>query len=421
MGYSRNPLRYFRSMAEKHGDPFVMPTLFGTWFVTGNPDAIKTIYTADPAIYDSFIGDSLEAIAGAGSLVVIAGDRHRRERKLLMPHFHGERMRSHGARIREIALRHAATWRRGEPFVLHDTTMALSLDVIIELVFGVHEPERVARFREAVLARDKATTPFVVFFKKLRRNFGGVGPWARFRRAAAALDALFEEELAARRTGAAGDRTDILQHMIEARYEDGTPMSDRSIMDELITIAVAGHETTAITLAWIWYWLCRNPDARARLLAEVEGLGADPAPDAIAKLPYLDAVCMETLRLTHPGTDVMRQLNQPLQVLDYELPAGIGINVCIPLLHQRAELFPEPEVWRPERFLERTFTPFEFVPFGGGHRRCLGAAFALYEMKIALATLLPRYPLRLATDAPIEPVRWNVFMAPKGGVRVVLD
>ena len=419
-GYARNPLRYFIRQARRHGDPFLMKTMFGTWFVTGDPEAIKTVYTADPSIYDSFIGDALEAIAGEHSLVVIAGDRHRAERKLLMPHFHGERMRAHGARIREIALRHAESWRPGKPFVLHDSLMLVSLDAIIELVFGVHERERIEQFRRAILARDKATTPSLVFFKGLRRNFGGIGPWAKFRRAAARLDALFLEEIAARRTGS-GERTDILHHLLAARYEDGEPMPDRAILDELLTIAVAGHETTAITLAWAFYWLCRNPELRTRLLDEIAGLGADPSPDAISKLPYLDAVCLETLRLTHPGTDIMRQLNRPLEVAGYRLPAGLGINVCIPLLHRRPELFPEPERFRPERFLERTFSPFEFVPFGGGHRRCLGAAFAMYEMKIVLATILPRYPLRLASDRELEPVRWNVFMAPRGGVKVVLS
>jgi len=419
-GYARNPLQYFLAAAKKYGDPFLMRTMFGTWFVTGHPEAIRTVYGADPSIYDSFIGDALAAIAGEHSLVVIQGERHRKERKLLMPHFHGQRMRAHGERIREIALRHAAAWPAGAPFVLHDSLALISMDVIIELVFGVHAPERIAQFRDALLARDAATSPMIVFFKGLRRRFGGLGPWARFQRAARRLDDLFLAELAARR-GGDGERDDILQQLLGARYEDGAPMPDRAILDELITVAIAGHETTAITLAWAFYWIARDPAVRARLLDELAALGPEPAPEAIASLPYLEAVCHETLRLTHPGTDIMRQLNRPLKVLDYELPAGVGINTCIPLLHRREDLYPEPDRFRPERFLERTFSPFEFVPFGGGHRRCLGAAFAMYEMKLVLATLLPRFPLRLARDQALAPVRWNVFMAPKGGVRVIRD
>jgi cytochrome P450 len=248
-----------------------------------------------------------------------------------------------------------------------------------------------------------------------------VGPWARFRRAVSRLRALVQEEIDARRAAAAQGREDILSLMMSARFDDGSAMSDDELKDQLHLLLFAGHETTATALAWAFYWLHRQPEDLALLLAEVDALGPRPEPEAVASLPYLDAICQETLRIHPVVADVGRRLVRPLDVMGYTVPAGTLVMVSTLLLHDRPDLYPEPQRFRPARLLERKFSPFELVPFGGGARRCIGAAFALYEMKIVLSTLLRARRFRLASDAPVLSTRRGITMGPKGGVTMILE
>jgi cytochrome P450 len=206
--------------------------------------------------------------------------------------------------------------------------------------------------------------------------------------------------------------------MLAARYDDGSAMSDQDIRDELFTLFFAGHESTALAIAWAFYLVHRHAAARERLLAEINGV---EDPDAIAALPFLDAVCQETLRMYPLVPQVSRKLLQPMTLKGYELPAGTGVAAAVCLTHKREELYPEAAEFRPERFLGRKYSAFEFLPFGGGARRCIGAAFANYEMKIVLATILKSHKLRLASDAPIVPVRSSITLGPAGGVPMVLE
>jgi cytochrome P450 len=208
--------------------------------------------------------------------------------------------------------------------------------------------------------------------------------------------------------------------MVGARYEDGTGMSDTKLRDELRVLLFAGHETTAVALAWAFYQIHRQPSVRERVLAEIDALGPDPEPEAIAALPYLDALCHETLRYHTIFPEVGRMLRRPLKLRGYQLPAGVAVIAAASILHAREEIYPEPRRFRPERFLERPPGPYEFIPFGGGSHRCLGASFAMYEMKIVIATLLRRCELRLASSEPIQTVRRGITMGPKGGVPMVV-
>ena len=228
---------------------------------------------------------------------------------------------------------------------------------------------------------------------------------------------MVREEIAARRD-APGE--DILSLMLAARYDDGEAMTDPQIRDELLTLLAAGHETTAIALAWAMYWLHRDPAALERLRAELATLGDEPDPEAIAQLPYLEAVCNETLRLYPIVPLAPRTLRQPMTLGEHEIPAGVNVGACTVLVHRHPALYPDPDSFRPERWLARKFAAWEFTPFGGGIRRCIGAAFAVYEMKQVLAAILPRHRLRLADDAAIGPARRNITLGPRGGVRMIL-
>jgi cytochrome P450 len=326
-------------------------------------------------------------------------------------------MRSYGQIIRESALRRAAAWKVGEPFVMQRTTQAISLDIILRAVFGLTDPTRLSQFERALVDVLDALSPAMLFSPLMQRDLGPLTGWRRFSRLRADGEALVRAEVAARRDRPGGD--DILSLMLAVRDEDGRGMADDELLDELNTLLLAGHETTAIALAWAFYWLLRTPDALARLQSELAELGDDPDPEAVAALPFLDAVCHEVLRLYPIIPMAPRTLLRPLKLGRYDLAPGTSIGVAISLIHEHPDLYPEPDRFKPERFLGRKPSPFEFVPFGGGHRRCIGAAFAMYELKLALAAIVPAYRLKLLSDVPARPVRRNLSLGPRGGVAVV--
>jgi cytochrome P450 len=330
-------------------------------------------------------------------------------------------MRAYGAIMAESAQRAAAAWTTGAPFKMLATTQDISLDVILQAVFGLrYGSPRGQAVREAVVRFVGSIRPQFIFMRWMRRDFFGWSSWARFKKAGEHLDSLLYALMAERRSDP-GESDDILNLMMNARYEDGGAMSDVELRDELLTLLFAGHEATAIALAWAFYWLHRESDEMGRVLAELDALGPSPDAEAIAALPYLDAVCQEALRI-HPVTpEILRVLVKPLQLLEWTLPAGTAVMASAIMLHRREDLYPEPTHFRPSRFLERKFTSFEHIPFGGGARRCIGAAFALYEMKIVLATILRSRRLRLASASKVKPVRRGLTMGPAGGVRMIDD
>lgn len=416
--YTRDPYRFFVEMAEEYGDPFTIHAVNGSVAMTGNPAGAQQIFAADSDAFVPFGAEVSRPLLGDSSMLLLSGERHRKERKLLMPAFHGERMRAYGETIRAAAHAAASTWLKGQTFVFQDSSQWISLEVIIRAVFGVVDPARVEAVRQAILEFVAATVPSFMFFPFLQRDFLGMGPWARFQRARRRIGFLIAAELAARRSRPEELGDDILSRMLAARHDDGSGMSDSEIHDELLTLLFAGHETSGIALAWSIYWLHRNPDRLEKLLAELDTAGERPEPEVVARLPYLEAVVHETLRLYPIAPDAPRMLARPLELLGYTLPAGAGVAVATGLLHIRPDLYPEPHAFRPERFLHKKFSPFEYTPFGGGHRRCLGAAFATYEMKLVLAALLRNYRLKLAEPREVKPGRRNVVLGPATGVRV---
>ena len=415
--YARDPLGFYADCARRFGDVFTIPTVLGPLVVCGAPEGVRSIFALPPESFSRWSTESVSPLLGEASLLLSGGARHARDRKLLTPPFHGERMRAYGAVMRESTLREAASWASGTPFSMQDAGSAISIDVILRAVFGVDEAAGLDELRAALLGALASMSPLLMLFPALRRPFGGIGPYARMIRVRDRLDALTYAAIARRRArGGGGD--DILGLMLSARYDDGSAMSDREVRDQLLTLVFAGHETSGIALAWAINWLERTPPVRDRLLADLAALGDDPAPAALAAAPYLEAVCLETLRLYPVVGEVIRLLRAPLTLASWTIPPGVPVSSCIALVHARADLYPDPEAFRPERFLDRKFAPHEYLPFGGGARRCIGAAFALYEMKVVLGTLLARYRFALAREQPERPVMRNLAMGPKGKVRL---
>jgi cytochrome P450 family 110 len=418
--YLRDPIGCLLPLAKKYGDPFLV-SLDRPMVFTGDPAGIKAIYTADPDTFEP-LNQDMGVFIGDRSLILLHGEEHKRARKLMMPPFHGARMRTYGETMIRLAEQHFAALQAGQTVSMVELFQELSLDIILQVVFGVKEPARMAELSRLLLEITNGISPLLGAFPALRREFGGIGPYARFmerrRRLHAQLDALID---AGRE---AGPREDILSLLLAARTEDGEPMADAEIRDQLILLVFAGHETTAIAMAWALYALHRpeNESALLRLREELSSLGPSPEPEQIAKLSYLDAVCDETLRrFPLAPAPSPRKLLRPFELSGYTLPAGVSVSAAIGLAHFREEVYPEPMRFRPERFLERQFTPFEFLPYGGGARRCLGAAMAHYEMRLVLGTVLRRYRLRLASLRPEKGVVRMANVAPARGVRMVVE
>jgi cytochrome P450 family 135 len=303
------------------------------------------------------------------------------------------------------------TWPVGEPFALRPHTQGITLEVILRAVFGLRDENRLALARR-VIGEFALRSQNVLLFPFLRRRFGRFSPWARFERARAGLDDFVYEEVAARRADASGEeREDVLSLLLEARHEDGKPMGDEELRDELVTVIGAGHETTATALAWAVDCLLHTPRALARL--------RDSIADDDDR--YLDAVIKEALRVRPVITDVARKLTTLTEIGGYRLPAGTFVVPAIAALHYREDLFPQPNEFRPERFLEEDGYRYSWIPFGGGIRRCIGAAFAQYEMRIVLRAIFERADLRAASRRRERVRVRNITSAPARGTRVVLE
>ena len=421
------PIDYLESMHQRYGDIFTMQTFgFPPTVCLSHPQAIQEVFTADPSLFDTATSNAiLQPLLGEYSLIQLDGTAHQRRRKLLMPPFHGERMRAYGNIICDITKEVINEWTVGKSFCIRSSTQEISLRVILRAVFGIDEGERFEQLRELYSAMlDSFNSPLsssLLFLKFLQKDLGSWSPWGRFLRKRQQIHELLIAEIRERQTQPNSSREDILSLMMSARDEEGQPMTEAELRDELMTLLFAGHETTASALAWAFYWIHHLPEVGEKLLNELDTLGQDPDPSVISKLPYLNAVCSETLRI-YPIVlfTFGRMVRSPLQIMGYHLEPGTVLAPCVYLTHHREDIYPEPKRFKPERFLERQFSPYEYLPFGGGNRRCLGYAFALFEMKLVLATVLSNIELVLADNRPVRPVRRGLTFSPSGGVPMVV-
>ena len=434
------PTRLLTHCARRFGATFTLRTATQppTIIVT-EPAAIREIFTGDPEVFRA--GDAariLEPVLGSGSVLLLDGARHARERKLLLPPFHGERLRAHAAVMQETARRILAGWPLGRPAPIHTAMQRITLEVILRSVFGFRPgPDMDAMC--ALLSRwaNRGSSLFgtaLLFLlpttpgsSPLRRALGLVSmreapasgldttrvlPWRRLVDDNRAVEAALREQIARRRAAPAGD--DVLSLLLAARDEDGRGLSEDDLRDELLTMLVAGHETTATALTWAIHHLLDHPDALARARAE-----AAASDDPLAERPWIEAVTRETLRLTPVVPMTARYLARPARIGGRDLPAGVVVAPCIWLTHRRADLWPAPERFDPARFLGVKADPYAYLPFGGGARRCLGMGFAALEMRVVLAEVLRRLQLQRAPGAPPRPMRRGVTLAPSGGVTVI--
>jgi cytochrome P450 len=416
--FARDPFGTMLRYAWRYGDPFTLKLPPGPLVLTGTPEGIQEIFTAPPHMFASYSAPFLAPLFGEHSVLLLDGAAHKRGRAVLMPPFHGARLQAYGRLIQDLTLKHAAAWQPGQTLRMHTVMQALSMEIILTVIFGVRAPERVQVFEHAVIAYFQAFTTLLVYGLPLRRNFGGFGPWSRFKAVAGRLEQLLDAAIRVRRQQCSEGDT-MLGLLLAARYDDGQAMTDAEVRDELKTLLIAGHETVAVALAWAFYWLHRQPEVMQRLQAELHTLHRPPHADDLAHLPYLSAVCSEALRLYPVVPAVSRQLRQPLRLCGYTVPAGVAVGAAIPLAHCNPERYPDPLRFRPERFLEQRYTPFEYLPFGGGARRCVGAAFAVYELKIVLGSILAQHRFELTDDRPAIPMPRTFTLGPKGGVPLV--
>ncbi|MFE3320240.1 cytochrome P450 [Nocardia sp. NPDC059195] len=387
---------YLRRRAAR-SDPFAVGFPgFPAVLFTGTAEGARELFRAPVALLEPPLPNPIEPMVGAASLILSSGTRHRTDRALLAPALHGARVRSMEKVIRDVTLNEIrcgadGPWRIGTRIDALRAARTITLRVILATVFG-SDSDREAEYGGVVtdfLAT--FTTPLMVA-PVLRRGIGGFGPWERFTAARARLDELLLADITRRRrTGPAGG--DLLDLLLTTRYDDGSSPTDTELCEQLRTLLVAGHETTATTLTWALYHLHREPGLLTRLLAELPTAGEDPAEQA--RLPLLDAVCQETLRLHPPVPIVLRTLTEPLRWRGVDVAAGATIGLAVGVLHRQPATWPAPHLFHPDRFLDRTVTPFEFAPFGGGHRRCIGSTLADHELRIVLATLLTEVRLTL--------------------------
>ena len=426
MNWIIDPLKFQEQYRQKYGDIFTMQLAgIGNCVVIGNPQAIQQIFSQDSK-FDVGRGNVLaEPLIGKQSVMLMDGDRHRRERKLLMPPFHGERLHIYAKQISLITEQIASQWQVGQPFVTRTTMQKISLEVILQVVFGLAEGERYQQLKHLLTnwlnMTDSPLRSSMLFLKFLQKDWGTWTPWGRMQQRQRQVHDLLQAEINERRTEEKEGDTDVLSLMMAARDENGQPMSDEELRDELLTILFAGHETTATTLAWAFYQIHQRLDVREKLLEEIESLGTNSPLMQIAQLPYLTAVCQETLRM-YPVLPVLfpRITKSPMKIAGYLLDAETTLMPSIYLVHYREDLYPNAQQFKPERFLERQYSPSEYFPFGGGSRRCLGYALAMLEMKLVLAIILSKYQLALAEDKPVKLERRGFTLAPTGGVRMVM-
>ena len=399
------------SCRRNHGETFAVKFLgFQTPMVmVSDPEAVQALYSESRNGLPPGRSIALMPVMGPRSVLLLEGPEHLARRRLMLGPFHGERMQAYEQTVREIVEREIDSWPEGEPFALHPHMQAVTLEVILRAVFGVTDPGRRERLRTLLPQMlDDTSSAQLQFRVLLSRSFERLDPLQGLRDLTAKVDELLLAEIAERRLDpATAGREDILSMLMNARFEDGSGMSDSELRDQLVTLLLAGHETTATALAWTLDLLVRHPQAMTRLTDEV----ADDDS-------YLKAVIRESLRLRPVVPIAGRRLTVELRTDGLTLPPGTDVTPAIWLTHTRPDLYPEPYAFRPERFLEHAPTTYGWIPFGGGVRRCLGAAFAEMEMRVVLRAMLTRRRVEATTTEPERVTRRNVTFSPRTGTRI---
>jgi cytochrome P450 family 110 len=426
-----NPTGFLDDCAARYGDSFTLrvlgpgspPVVF-----LSNPESVQAVFTTLAGRFEfGKVTQVFRPLVGSASLIMQQGSQHQQRRKLLMPALHQEKLQAQGQLICDLVRDRTSTWPiGGEPLLMRQEIAEVSLAVILQVVFGLVPGDRYDQLRQN-LSRllDKITDTFYslqFFLPPLQVDLGARSPWGGFRRQLEAIDGLIFEEIGDRRFAAdLGDRSDILSLLMTAEDEQGQPLSDQELRDQLMTLLLLGHETTASALAWAFYWLHRQPETLAALRLELEGLGADADPMMVAEQPFLTAVCKEALRV-YPIALISqpRRVKETVELEGYRFEPGTVLIPCIYTAQRRPRTYGEDVLaFRPERFLERKFGASEYFPFGGGARSCIGMALSMLEMKLALATVLRECRFEPVGDRRLRPQRRGITFVPPDASRLL--
>jgi len=410
----KKPTWFLDQCSKTYGDVFTMRLPQGNDLVhIADPELVKAVFGGNNDVLRAGEANAaiLEPLLGPNSVLVLDGPEHMRQRKLILPAFHGDRMRAWEATIRDSTRAEIDRWPTGQPFALRPSMQSITLDVIVRVVFGVDGSARRDDLRRRIVAVTRiGRNPFLLFATR-DRKLGPAAPWARFIRARDALRAALEGEIRDRRgVPDLEQRSDVLSQLLLARDDEGRAMTDDEVRDELVTLLFAGHETTATSLAWAFDLLLHDPRALGRLVAELAGGGSE----------YLDATIKETLRVRPVVAIVDRHVREATRIGGYTIPAGAVVCPNVYLAQRRADLYEDPAAFRPERFIGRPSPTFAWFPFGGGIRRCLGASFAAFEMQIVIPEVLRAVKLRPASRRPARIRREAVTFVPHDGARCVV-
>lgn len=422
-----NPTEFLDNVAQEYPDLFSGNFLTESAVMVHHPKAAEEVYSNDRKKFVMMSKTkAVQPIVGDNALMTLAGETHKQHRKLLMPQFHGERMRSYGEKIVNLVEQAMNKLPINQQFTAHSVTQEIAMNTMIQVVFGDCMRERYQNLRQLLTLwfnylRSPVYTSFL-WIPALRKDLGPWSPWSQFIRLREQIDQWIYSEINERRAQPKPERTDILSLLMDAKDEEGNGMSDQELRDELMALAFGGQETTSISMAWALYWTHYLPEVGETLRQELDTLDASSDPMSVFRLPYLTAVCNETLRLSGAGlvTGIRVVGNEPVELVGHRLEPGTKVVVSPYLLHRREDIYPNAREFKPERFLERQYSPYEFIPFGGGARRCVGEALAVVELKLVLATILSRYQLALVNREPEQLRPQGLALGPGNGVRMVM-
>ncbi len=412
-----DPLDYMERNVKAFG-PIFESYIFGQRAVmVGGAQPLQTILASAAFTAPGDLNEIARPLLGSNSLILLNEPAHQQRRKLVMPTFHGDRLGVYGEIIVQITQQVMAQWRPGKPFDVRRSMQEITLRVILKAVFGIQDGDRLETLKQGLVKRFDMTASGLgstfIFLPFLRRDWGAWSPWGRIMAQQRYCDDLIYAEIGDRRANPDPNRIDILNLLMSATDEEGQYLSYVELRDELMTLLFAGHETTATALSWALYLIHQHPAVYQSLMDELESLTSNSDPMAVFKLPYLTAVCNETLRLYPVGMlTFSRQAQTDTAIGDYQIPAKTVVMGSIYLTHRDPDIYPEPEQFRPERFLDHQFSAYEFIPFGSGSRRCIGSALAQMEMKLVLATILTKCKLQHhSPEHPLKPVRRGALLA----------
>lgn len=421
------PFEYLQECAKKYGDIFTI-NFFGLppWIVISDPKVIQEVFSTDTKDFNAGQSNTIiRPLVGDQSIFLSDNLEHRRKRKLLMPSFHDAKVKTYAETICKITSNTIEKLEINKPFKAREIMQNITLEVILQTVFGLKEGERYEKIKPLLFALvDLTGSPLrssLLFFPFLQQDLGAWSPWGKFVRGRQEICQILQSEIEEKRANSEIQGDDILSLMLSSKDEVGNLMTDQELRDEMLTLLLAGYESTATSLAWALYWIERFPKIKEKLLEEVNDLGVNPDPLEVFRAPYLSAVCNETLRI-YPIIPIVtpRVAKSRVTIGNRDFESGTIFAPCVYLTHHKEDLYPNSFQFKPERFLERQYNSYEFFPFGGGNRRCLGYALAMLEMKLVITTILSKYDLQLQNVRQVKPERRGITLVPSTGIPLIL-